>query len=183
MIRGPVEYVPPVEVEVLAVRSAIPLDENEGVYIKNIKTGKVRAVIGETYMLTEDEELWAKELPADIENILHRSNLVQSPTKGQQQIRDKTRVVTYRVPHNSAVMVYDYKKKKSRSIFGPDLVLLAPEESFTHMTLRSVVFGSIGAVFIQLFGKVIQHGAIILGAIILYYVGRYVFADGFPGIK
>ena len=30
MIRGPAEYVPPVEVEVVTKRSAIPLDENEG---------------------------------------------------------------------------------------------------------------------------------------------------------
>ena len=30
MIRGPVEYVAPVEVEVVTKRTAIPLDENEG---------------------------------------------------------------------------------------------------------------------------------------------------------
>ena len=42
MIRGPVEYVPPVEVEVLMKRQAIPLDENEGIYVRDIKTGKVR---------------------------------------------------------------------------------------------------------------------------------------------
>jgi len=28
--------------------------------------------------------------------------------------RDKTRVVTYRVPHNAAVQIYDYKDKKAR---------------------------------------------------------------------
>lgn len=41
MIRGPKEYVPPVEVEVLIKRVAIPLDENEGIYVRDIKTGKV----------------------------------------------------------------------------------------------------------------------------------------------
>ena len=41
MIRGPLEYVPPVEVEVAAKRKAIPLDENEGIYVRDIKTGKV----------------------------------------------------------------------------------------------------------------------------------------------
>jgi major vault protein len=51
MIRGPVEYVPPVEVEVVTKRSAIPLDANEGIYVRNVKTGKVREVTGETYML------------------------------------------------------------------------------------------------------------------------------------
>lgn len=28
--------------------------------------------------------------------------------------RDKTRVVKYRVPHNAAVQIYDYKEKKAR---------------------------------------------------------------------
>ena len=39
MIRGPREYVPPVEVEVCNFRKAIPLDANEGVYVRDIKTG------------------------------------------------------------------------------------------------------------------------------------------------
>ena len=70
MIRGPIEYVPPVEVEVVAQRKAIPLDENEGIYVRDIKTGRVRAVCGQTYMLTHDEELWEKELPPTVEQLL-----------------------------------------------------------------------------------------------------------------
>lgn len=46
MIRGPAEYVPPVEVEVVTQRSAIPLDENEGIYVRDVKTGKVRKPVG-----------------------------------------------------------------------------------------------------------------------------------------
>lgn len=41
MIRGPTEYVPSVEVEVVSKQVAIPLDENEGIYVRDIKTGKV----------------------------------------------------------------------------------------------------------------------------------------------
>lgn len=41
MLRGPVEYVPPAAVEVVLKRQAIPLDENEGIYVRDIKTGKV----------------------------------------------------------------------------------------------------------------------------------------------
>ncbi|KAI2577986.1 MVP isoform 8, partial [Pan troglodytes] len=40
------------------LEKAIPLDENEGIYVQDVKTGKVRAVIGSTYMLTQDEVLW-----------------------------------------------------------------------------------------------------------------------------
>ncbi len=42
MLRGPIEYVPPATVEVLIRRDAIPLDENEGIYVRDIKTGKAR---------------------------------------------------------------------------------------------------------------------------------------------
>ena len=70
MIRGPLEYVPPVEVEVVTKRKAIPLDENEGIYVRDIKTGRVRAICGATYMLTQDEELWVKELPPGVEELL-----------------------------------------------------------------------------------------------------------------
>lgn len=41
LIRGPLEYVPPAEVEVLERRHSIPLAENEGIYVRDIKTGKV----------------------------------------------------------------------------------------------------------------------------------------------
>lgn len=52
MIRGPAEYVPPVEVEVIMKRTAIPLDENEGIYVRDIKTGKVGVTHIYIYILT-----------------------------------------------------------------------------------------------------------------------------------
>jgi len=119
MIRGPKEYVPPVEVEVVLKRQAIPLDENEGVYVRDVKTGRVRAVTGETYMITQDEELWAKELPPAVENLLAaahhpREDRYNKTVPSEGKARDKTRVITYRVPHNAAVQIYDYKEKRAR---------------------------------------------------------------------
>lgn len=162
MLRGPKEYVPPVEVEVVHMRSAIPLDENEGIYVRDIKSGKVRAIIGESYMLTQDEELWEKELPAAVETLITSSKdpladrsdrygamnfqymqsvAEQEPIRRSDKDRtpptkrDKTRVVTFRVPHNAAVQIYDYKDKKARVIFGPELVILGPDEHFTQLSL------------------------------------------------
>ena len=43
MIRGPQEYVPPIQVIVLTKCKAIPLDENEGIYVRHVKSGKVSA--------------------------------------------------------------------------------------------------------------------------------------------
>ncbi|KAJ8250927.1 hypothetical protein GJAV_G00214840 [Gymnothorax javanicus] len=141
MLRGPIEYVPPAAVEVLHRREAIPLDENEGIYVRDMKTGKVRAVIGHTYMLTQDEELWAKELPPNVEQLLSsaRDALADRGLRGASdpnvKARDKTRVVTYRVPHNATVQVYDYREKKARVVFGPEMVMLGPDEQFTMLSL------------------------------------------------
>ncbi|XP_039272615.2 major vault protein-like [Styela clava] len=143
MIRGPTEYVPSVEVNVFAKRSAISLDENEGIYIRDLKTGKVRAVCGRTYMLTHDEELWEKELPPNVEALVTSAidpsadrGMWEKGNKGPSQLRrDKTRVVSYRVPHNACVQIYDYKEKKARVIFGPELVMLNPDEQFTQLSL------------------------------------------------
>ncbi|XP_061081262.1 major vault protein-like [Conger conger] len=141
MLRGPMEYVPPASVEVLLRREAIPLDENEGIYVRDMKTGKVRAVIGHTYMLTQDEELWEKELPQNVELLLQsgRDALADRGRRGSPLVeappRDRTRVVTYRVPHNAALQVYDYREKSARVVFGPDRVMLAPDEQFTVLSL------------------------------------------------
>ena len=73
MIQGPMEYVPSVMVEVVTKRRAIPLHENEGIYVRNTKTGSVRAVIGETYMLREHEELWEKKMSSVMRSLLDKN--------------------------------------------------------------------------------------------------------------
>jgi major vault protein len=123
MIYGPCDYVPPVQVEIVEKRKAIPLDQGEGIYVRDITTGKVRAVIGEAYMLKPNEELWEKDLPQAVEELLSTGP------------RDKTRVVTLRAAHTPAVQIYDYKEKKSRVVFGPELIMLGPEEHFTVLSL------------------------------------------------
>lgn len=145
LIRGPLEYVPSAKVEVVEVRQAIPLDENEGIYVQDIKTGKVRAVIGSTYMLSQDEVLSEKELPPGVEELLNKAQdpLADRGMKDTTSIRqpstprNKTRVVSYRVPHNAAVQVYDYRAKRARVVFGPELVSLGPEEQFTVLSLSA----------------------------------------------
>lgn len=145
MIHGPSDYFPPVEVEVIEKRRSIPLDENEGIYVRDNKTGKVRAVIGETYMLKSNEELWEKVLHATVEQLLQKEVYADRAQYQNAQAdkskpadatsRDKTRVVSYRVPHNAAVQIYDYKEKTARVVFGPDLVMLGPDEHFTVISL------------------------------------------------
>mmetsp|Transcript_139401 Transcript_139401/g.242439 ORF Transcript_139401/g.242439 Transcript_139401/m.242439 type:complete len:850 (-) Transcript_139401:1207-3756(-) len=137
MIYGPREYVPSVKAEVMEKRQSIALDENEGIYVRDTKTGAVREVVGQTYMLAPDEELWAKPMS---EKVLEKLDALPRAEQGrggggQAKKKDPTRVVTYSVPHNCVVQVYDYKKKKPRIVFGPDMVKLGPEEEFTMLKL------------------------------------------------
>jgi major vault protein len=133
MIEGPTDYTPVVEVEVVEKRKSIPLDETEGVYVRDINTGKVTSMIGKSYLLRPNEELWEKELPQVVEDLLSAASGL--PQQRGKSSRDKTRVVTYRAPHNSAVQIYDFKEKKSRVVLGPSLVMLGPDEHFTILSL------------------------------------------------
>lgn len=123
MVSGPINYVPEVQVEVLEVRKRIPLDKIEGIYVRNYDTGELRAVIGESYMLKANEELAKKDVPEVVAELLK--------VQGNIKKREAYTAVTFKVPFNSVVQIYDYKKKKARVSFGPDLVLLQPDEQFT----------------------------------------------------
>ncbi|WP_424095518.1 hypothetical protein [Moorena producens] len=153
MIAGPQDYIPPVEVEVVEKRQAIPLDKNEGIYVRNIQTGELKLVGGpQAYMLTPYEKLWEKELPSVVEELLMQkidplSGRGQHSLAGGDQSerksgvrqglyqRDKTRAVVFHIPQNAAVQLHDYKNRTARTVFGPDLVMLEPDEAFTVLSL------------------------------------------------
>lgn len=145
MIDGPADYIPPVQVEVVERRKAIPLNKNEGIYVRDAMTGDLRLVRGpQAYMLSPYEVLWEKDLPDVVEDLLaHRADPVAE--RGKQMAgeaaaikpvkRDKTRAVVFHVPQNAAVQIHDYKARAARVVFGPDLVMLGPDESFTVLSL------------------------------------------------
>jgi len=182
MIRGPCDYVPPVEVKRLKYHRSIPLDRNEGIYVRDTKTGHVKAIVGETYMLSENEELWEKHLRPEIQTMLddnkdpsanrnqysangqvtrmredfHQEQvafgaapagrMMQKRVANQDRHEDhipevivtkKTRCVTLEIPHNSACQLYDYKNKNARVVFGPEMVVLQPDEQFTLLSLSA----------------------------------------------
>lgn len=52
-------------------RRSLPLNENEGIYVRDIQTGQVRSVMGpQSYMLQANEELYAKELEPLVDDLL-----------------------------------------------------------------------------------------------------------------
>jgi len=158
-IFGPRDYIPRVEVEVVEKRKAIPLDKNEGIYVRDIQTGELKLVSGpQAYMLTPYEELWEKELSPIVEELLTkkidplsdrgRYHFVKGGDREDEQDelqaiidslsdseRDKTKAVVFHVPQNAAVQIHDYKERTARTVFGPDLVMLGPDEQFTVLSL------------------------------------------------
>jgi major vault protein len=147
MIHGPRDYIPPVQVEVIETRKAIPLDKNEGIYVRDIQTGELKLVSGpQAYLLAPHEEPWEKELPPVVEDLLQRKSdplgdrgeyreETQGRTQNQRKQRDKTRAVVFHVPQNAVVQIHDYKERTARNVFGPDLVMLGPDEAFTVLSL------------------------------------------------
>ncbi len=149
MIEGPVDYIPPVQVEVLELRRAIPLDKNEGIYVRDVQTGELRLVRGpQAYLLNPYEELWEKELPPVVEDLLvqKRDPIAErgkymaeeedvEAAEMSPPERDKTRAVVFHVPQNAAVQIHDYKARTARVVFGPDIVMLGPDEAFTVLSL------------------------------------------------
>jgi len=139
MINGPCHWVPRAEVKIDSAVSAIPLDENEGIYVRDWETGIIRAQKGPTsYMVQAHESLWSKDLPAETEKLLQETKFSDDRSRADVRNlkpRDKTRVVTYRVPHNCVTQLYDFKTRKARVVAGPALVMLEPDEQFTTLSL------------------------------------------------
>ena len=106
MKLGPCDYIPPIEVEVMEQRKSYPLDKNEGIYVRNKRTGEVKMIKGTTYMLSEEEELWEKILSEEVEKLISEGVDSMEFTKLDKVIpkkRDKTRVVTFKASKGSAV--------------------------------------------------------------------------------
>jgi len=137
MVLGPRNYIPDIQVEILELRKSIPLDNNEGIYVRDIHTGEVRMETGRTYLLKAHEEFWEKYLTDDVEILLQsESGLWDTREKVKKlKTRQKHVVVTYEVPHNSCVQVFDYKKGENKIYFGPVLIKLHPYEQFTVLNL------------------------------------------------
>ena len=138
MIHGPRSYIPLIEIEIIETRKSIPMDESEGIYVRDIFNGEIKMVTGETYMLKAHEEFWRKELPREVEFIIQSDSHVYIKSKDNDSYlvpRDATRVVTYNIPHNAVVQIFDFKDKINRIEFGPALIKLGPYEQFTINSL------------------------------------------------
>lgn len=45
--------------------------------------------------------------------------------------RIKSKVIVVKVPFDNIVQIYDFKRKTNRIVYGPEVAILEPDESFT----------------------------------------------------
>lgn len=133
LIRGPRTYVPGEKVLILKEISALSLGQSEGLYVRDLRSGKVSLVQGPCQFMPEaHQELHEKRLSPEAEALLG----LAAPTNGGATARvDRTRAIVLRIEDNTAVLINDFETNHARVEFGPAKVMLRPYEDVTVLDL------------------------------------------------
>ncbi len=124
IIRGPQTYVPPEQVEILEEITVRSLGQGEGLYVRDLRTGKVELVEGPCQFWPEAyQELHEKRLSPDAEALLGLADA------------DRTRAIVLRVEDNFAVLINDFENNTARTVVGPAKVMLKPYEDVAVLEL------------------------------------------------
>lgn len=148
LLHGPRSFIPSSHVRILPdhktgleYRQRVVLCEGQGLYVRNVTTGVVRLILGPTsYLLEAYEEVWEKPLPAHVERHLDvrlrsHNTYMHGGMAESEFIDHRDRAVVYHVPHRSVTQLYNYSTQTTRTIFGPERVVLEPDEGFTVVSL------------------------------------------------
>ncbi len=122
MVYGPCLFAPSVDSEVVEERRAIIIEENQGIYVRDLEKGEVKIVKNKTYMLKAHEVLVEKLFDERLERILDPSGK-----------RDKTKAVSIPLGHNEAIHIYKERDNSSKVVLGPNVVMLEYDE---HVTIN-----------------------------------------------
>lgn len=132
LLRGPTRYIPHKDITVKERRQSLSLSEDEGAYVQNDDTGKVRLVTGPVDLFVQhNESLWEKRLTNE-EN--------QALGYAEQEVDDDSRVlaatprdrdrdsdaIVIELEDNEAICVYEGDRRRVE--FGPKKVFLGPHE-------------------------------------------------------
>jgi len=132
-IRGPQTYVPNDKVKILQEIQAISLGQGEGLYVRDLRTGRVQLVEGPCQFLLEAwQELHEKRLSPEAEAILAQQ---ADPTNDPALPKDHTRAIVLRIEDNHAVLINDFETNTSRVAYGPAKVMLKPYEDVAVLDL------------------------------------------------
>ncbi|NOK18627.1 hypothetical protein HMI50_16555 [Corallococcus carmarthensis] len=145
IVRGPRTYVPSEKVLIHREIAALSLGQGEGLYVRDLRSGKVSLVQGPCQFMPEaHQELHEKRLSPDAEALL---GLTPSPPPAEAKDAraprptiatekgDRTRAIVLRIEDNTAVLINDFETNHARVEFGPAKVMLRPYEDVTVLDL------------------------------------------------
>jgi major vault protein len=147
IVRGPRTYVPNEKVLILKEIVALSLGQGEGLYVRDLRSGKVSLVQGPCQFMPEaHQELHEKRLSAEAEALLGLSPpqaapqaaadaKAPRPAASSSERIDRTRAIVLRIEDNTAVLINDFETNHARVEFGPAKVMLRPYEDVTVLDL------------------------------------------------
>ncbi|RKG87755.1 hypothetical protein D7W82_12410 [Corallococcus sp. CA049B] len=145
IVRGPRTYVPSEKVLIHREIAALSLGQGEGLYVRDLRSGKVSLVQGPCQFMPEaHQELHEKRLSPDAEALLGLTPpLPPAEAKDARAPRpmiatekgDRTRAIVLRIEDNTAVLINDFETNHARVEFGPAKVMLRPYEDVTVLDL------------------------------------------------
>ncbi|MHA7631939.1 hypothetical protein [Corallococcus sp. M7] len=145
IVRGPRTYVPSEKVLIHREIAALSLGQGEGLYVRDLRSGKVSLVQGPCQFMPEaHQELHEKRLSPDAEALLGLTPpLPLAEAKDARPPRpmiatekgDRTRAIVLRIEDNTAVLINDFETNHARVEFGPAKVMLRPYEDVTVLDL------------------------------------------------
>ena len=151
IVRGPRTYVPSEKVLIHKEIVALSLGQGEGLYVRDLRSGKVSLVQGPCQFMPEaHQELHEKRLSPDAEALLGLAPPLPAPAlaavegKEAKAVRpalasservDRTRAIVLRIEDNTAVLINDFETNHARVEFGPAKVMLRPYEDVTVLDL------------------------------------------------
>lgn len=116
-------FFPTESLEVVDAVEAIPLAENEGIYVRDLKSGAVRIVEGPTSFLPDPTK----------EEVVHRA--LSPEQRALWGVEDPDRAPAIYVPPSTAVMIV--AKDRREVVTGPRTRILAFEENLEMLTLST----------------------------------------------
>ncbi|RKI01438.1 hypothetical protein [Corallococcus sp. AB038B] len=145
IVRGPRTYVPSEKVLIHREIAALSLGQGEGLYVRDLRSGKVSLVQGPCQFMPEaHQELHEKRLSPDAEALLGltppllpveaKDARAPRPTNATEK-GDRTRAIVLRIEDNTAVLINDFESNHARVEFGPAKVMLRPYEDVTVLDL------------------------------------------------
>ncbi|HEX8437179.1 hypothetical protein [Archangium sp.] len=144
IVRGPRTYVPNEKVLIHKEISALSLGQGEGLYVRDLRSGKVSLVQGPCQFMPEaHQELHEKRLSPDAEALLGLAPALaavegkdaKAPRPVPVERIDRTRAIVLRIEDNTAVLINDFESNHARVEFGPVKVMLRPYEDVTVLDL------------------------------------------------